>query len=304
MNKITSLFILLLIAGASCEKKQNNEENTNKDTMAVDSSQMKKENKPELVLQWSTDTTLKTCESVLYDKSKNVLYVANIDGDPTKKDNNGFIAKVSPDGKIENLKWVTGLSAPKGMGLSNGKLYVTDITAVAEIDTAKGKVVKRHEVPGAKFLNDIAVGDDGTVYFTDSETNKIHTLKNGKVETFLADSLKGPNGLYVLNGKLYLASMGSNDFRAIDLATKKDTVLASGIGAGDGVEYTGKDETFVVSNWMGQVFLVKDGKAELLLDTQNQKLNSADIGFIPEKNLVLVPTFFGNKVDAYLLKME
>jgi len=301
MNKIASLFILCAILASSCEKKQNTEENK-KDTVVTDT--VKKEEKPELVLQWSSDTTLKTCESVLYDKSKNILYVSNIDGEPTKKDNNGFIAKVGLDGKVENLKWVTGLSAPKGMGLSNGKLYVTDITDLVEIDTAKGKIAKKYPVKGAKFLNDIAIGEDGTVYFTDSETNKIHTFKNGKVETFKEDSLKGPNGLFVLNGKLYLTSMGSNDLKEIDLTTKKDTVLASGIGYGDGVEYTGKDNVFVVSNWAGQVFLAKDGKATLLIDTQDKKLNSADIAYIPEQNLLLVPTFGGNRIDAYLLKNQ
>jgi hypothetical protein len=98
--------------------------------------------------------------------------------------------------------------------------------------------------------------------------------------------------------------MGSNDLKEIDLTTKKDTVLATGIGYGDGVEYTGKDNVFVVSNWAGQVFLAKDGKADLLIDTQDKKLNSADIAFIPEQNLVLVPTFGGNRVDAYTLKMQ
>lgn len=304
MNRIASLFIALLIVGASCEKKQTGEEN--KDTSAVDSTKHhEKKVKSELVFQWSTDSTLKTCESVLFDKNRNVLYVSSIVGkDPLKKDNDGFIAIVTPDGKIQKEKWVTGLNAPKGSGLSGGKLYVTDIDVLVEIDTAKGKIIKKYPVKGAKFLNDIAVGDDGTVYFTDSGTNKIHSFKDGKVEVFKEDNLNGPNGLFVKDGKLYLSSMGSEDFKVIDLATKKDSVIATGVGKGDGVEYTGKDDQFLVSNWEGQVFLVKKGKAELLLDTKAKNLQSADIGFIPEQNIVLVPTFYGNRVDAYSLTLE
>jgi hypothetical protein len=37
------------------------------------------------------------------------------------------------------------------------------------------------------------------------------------------------------------------------------------------------------------------------LDT-NESSQTADIGFIPEENLVLVPTFFSNKVEAYKLE--
>jgi hypothetical protein len=30
-----------------------------------------------------------------------------------------------------------------------------------------------------------------------------------------------------------------------------------------------------------------------------QKANAADFGFIPEKNMILIPTFFDNKVVSY-----
>jgi hypothetical protein len=54
---------------------------------------------------------------VYHDTSADVLYVSCINGVPAdKKDEDGFIAKVGMDGKIINLKWATGLSAPKGMG--------------------------------------------------------------------------------------------------------------------------------------------------------------------------------------------
>ena len=49
-------------------------------------------------------------------------------------------------------------------------------------------------------------------------------------------------------------------------------------------------------------FVEKNSKGEpaiKILDTKAQKLNTADIGIIPKKNILLVPTFFGNKVVAY-----
>ena len=80
---------------------------------------------------WETTNDLKNPESVAYVPEQNVLFVSNINGKPTEKDQNGFISKVSPsNGNISELNWVTGLNAPKGFTISNNnsKLYVSDIT--------------------------------------------------------------------------------------------------------------------------------------------------------------------------------
>ncbi len=251
---------------------------------------------------WVSDSTLKTPESVLFDKERKVIYVSNVNGMPTDKDKNGFISKLSPEGKIEILEWVKGLDAPKGMGVYKNKLYVTDITRLVEIDIDKGAIVKIYEVPGAKFLNDVTIDPAGLVYFSDTEANKIHTLSDGKVTTWLEEGLKGPNGLLIENNRLLLASFGGQDFKSIDLATKEATDIATEIGAGDGVVYFGEQGHYVVSDWEGTIFLIEpDGKKNLVLDTKADKINSADIDFVAETNMLLVPTFFNNRVVAYKL---
>ncbi len=83
---------------------------------------------------WFTSGDLKVSESVMYYKANDVLYVANINGKPTEKNNMGFISKVSLDGKIDTLKWVSGMNAPKGMGINGNMLYVTDIDRIHAID--------------------------------------------------------------------------------------------------------------------------------------------------------------------------
>src|ERR1700704_2976197 len=93
----------------------------------------------QLVKKWETDSLLKVPESVLYDAGDKVLYVSNIEGtEPWGKDGKGSIGKVGLDGKIIKADWVTGLQAPKGLGLYKGKLYAADIDNVAVIDVAKG----------------------------------------------------------------------------------------------------------------------------------------------------------------------
>ena len=153
-------------------------------------------------LLWETPDELTTCESVLYDAESGNIYVANIEGDASEKDGKGSISIISKDGQISQRDWVTGLNAPKGMGIANGKLYVTDIDEVVEIDIASAKVANRHPVEGAQFLNDLDT-HDGVVYFTDMRAGKIHTLEGGQVSTF-ADGQANINGIRIAdNGTLY-----------------------------------------------------------------------------------------------------
>ncbi|MCD4692290.1 MAG: hypothetical protein K8R79_05210, partial [Calditrichales bacterium] len=131
-----------------------------------------------LTKKWESPQKFKTPESVCYDAKRKIIYVANINGNPTTKDNNGFISKLSLTGKIVDLKWIKELNAPKGMGVFKGKLYVSDIDQVVEIDIDKSKILKRYEADGAKFLNDISIDKSGNVYISDMVANRIYRLKN------------------------------------------------------------------------------------------------------------------------------
>ena len=123
----------------------------------------------QLVKKWESDSIFKVPESVRYDAVNNVLYVSNIDGtEPWGKDGKGSIGKIGTDGKIIAAEWVTGLHAPKGMGLHKGKLYVADLTEVVIIDVATGTIEKKIDVPGADRLNDISVDSKGVIFVSDS----------------------------------------------------------------------------------------------------------------------------------------
>ncbi len=149
-------------------------------------------------------------KSALPDPTGTFAYVSNINGNPTDKDGNGFIAKVSlKDGKIIAPKWATGLDAPKGLALSDGQLFVSDIDRLVEIDTATGEIVASYKAPGAKFLNDVAADDRGHVYVSDCGTSTIWRLTDDRLEKWLdGPELKYPNGLLVQGDKLIVAAWG------------------------------------------------------------------------------------------------
>ncbi|MBO9205352.1 MULTISPECIES: SMP-30/gluconolactonase/LRE family protein [Niastella] len=246
----------------------------------------------QLVKKWETDTLLKVPESVLYDAENKILYVTNIDGQPWEKDNKGSVGKVGLDGKIIAVDWVSGFNAPKGMGLYKNNLYVADVDKVGVIDTKKGVLTQTIPVTGAEGLNDLTVDKKGVIYVSDSKTKKVHRIENGQVTTWL-ENLKGPNGVFIEGNDLYLLDAGSLN------KVEKDKSLTK---LADGLEHvTGKD--YIVSCWIGTVYYVKgDGTKQMLLDTREQKSNTADIGYDAKNRIVYIPTFFKNKIVAYELK--
>jgi len=249
---------------------------------------------------WETDSVLKVPESVLFDGDNKILYAANIDGtDPWAKDGKGSVAKVGLDGKVIATEWISGLNAPKGMGLHKGKLYVADLNELVVIDIAGGKIEKRIVVTGAEGLNDVSVSKNGTVYVSDSKLKKVFVVKDGVTELLL-DTLKGPNGVLIRGDDFYLLDAGGMYKMNKD---KTLTKITDGMDGGtDGIEnISGND--FIVSCWQGVVWYVKaDGSKQQLLDSRPDKKNSADIGIDAKNKIVYVPTFWRNTIVAYRVK--
>ena len=101
---------------------------------------------------------LKVPESVRYDADLDVYFISNINGNPSQKDNNGFIARVKADsvGAVTMLaeggKNGLYLHAPKGMAIQGDTLFVADIDTVRMFHRETGAVLGARGVPGATFL--------------------------------------------------------------------------------------------------------------------------------------------------------
>ncbi|TDQ17521.1 hypothetical protein DFQ04_2175 [Algoriphagus boseongensis] len=252
---------------------------------------------PSLTLLWETADSLMTNESVLFDDATGTIYVSNIEGqDPLGKDGKGSIGIISKDGKIINASWVSGLNAPKGMAISNGKLYVTDIDEFVEIDIATAKISNKWKVEGAQFLNDVAA-HEGKVYFTDMNTGKVHAYADGGITT-ISEGNESINGIAVSTDGtiLGLDASGLKKWNA-DGTT---TLINSAVTGGDGLIILG-DGNFVASRWQGEIWFANDSTQTLMLDTKAIESNTADIGYNAAEKIVYVPTFFKNKVAAYKL---
>lgn len=258
----------------------------------------------QFVKVWETAPVFKVPESVLLDASSQTLFVANIDtingSGPWSKDGRGSIGKMSANGKDVKAEWVTGLEAPKGMGIYNGKLYVADITNVVVIDINGAKIEKTIAIPNAENLNDLTIDKSGVIFVSDSRGRKIYKVKDGVAEVYV-DGLRNPNGVLAHNNDFYILDNGTLLKVNADKTTKK--VVEGMDGGTDGIENLSGDE-FIVSAWGGIVYLVNTatGSKEVLLDSRADKANAADIAVDKATKTVFVPTFWKNTIAAYQVK--
>ncbi|MES2003509.1 MAG: ATP/GTP-binding protein [Bacteroidota bacterium] len=252
-----------------------------------------------LVKKWETDALLKTPESVLYDAKEKILYVSNIDGAPAEKDGKGSIGKVALDGKIIAVDWVTGLNAPKGMGMYKNKLYVADLTEVTVIDIEKAAIVQHIPIEGSVFLNDITIDKNGVVYVSDTRNFKVYKIEKGIVTT-LFQNMQGPNGLLAVGNELLILDKGS----LLKMGSSGNLgVVCDGMEPStDGIEMVQPNE-YLVTAWSGVIYYIyANGNKQTLLDSREQNINTADIGYDAKNRIVYVPTFYKNKIVAYELK--
>lgn len=258
---------------------------------------------------WRTAAVFKTPESVAFDPSHNCLYVSNYDnrlGNPQAR--TGFISRIGLDGTVLDLTWVPQLDGPCGLGVHGSRLYVAECTGtLVVIDTETGRVIERHPVPGARFLNDLAIDAAGTVYLSDTSPPRgydsvIYRFRDGAVETWLTGpEIDRANGLCVCGDELVIGNSGDCRLKAARLSDghiRTITTLAK--GTLDGIRSLGDD--LLVSFWEGSTWrITAAGDAIEVISITGSGNNMADFEFVPGKGLLVVPTFSGNSVIAWRL---
>jgi sugar lactone lactonase YvrE len=254
---------------------------------------------------WTTPRELRIPESAAYDPATDAVYISNYDGyNPSRGTGRQSIARVSLDGTRIEADWLTGVNNPTGLTVHGDRLYAVEPRQVVEIDPKAGTIVARHAVPGAAMLNDIAAAPDGTLYVSDPPKSTLHRLKDGAVEVWLqSPEIVRPNGLHVAGDKLVVAANGDRCLKTVDLVTKEVVPVATlTLGIIDGVK-SDNEGNFLVSINEGRLVRVSpEGRVTTLLDTSAVGTNIADFDYIPEKKMLVLPTFVDNRVVAYTLE--
>ena len=253
---------------------------------------------------------MRTPESVYLDEGSGYLYVSQIDGQPAEKDGKGRISKLGLDGTVVAADWFTALNAPKGLRSFGGTLWVADLDEVIGIDIASAKETARIKIDGAKFLNDVAVGAEGTVYASDTMGSKIYAIKDGKASVFAeGEQLEYPNGLFVEGERLVVGGWGKPeaDFStkvpgrlySLDLKTKQKTLITKQpLGNIDGVEQEARGGYLVTDYLAGKVIQVSPTGESRVVRTFKPGL--ADHTFLyAQGDILIAPHMNENTVGAY-----
>lgn len=99
-----------------------------------------------------------------------------------------------------------------------------------------------------------------------------------------------------------MITSNSSELKSFNLETKESIVLVDSLGHGDGIVPVGNG-AYLASSWRGEIFYITaDWQRSQILDTRTAEINAADIDYIIDKNMLLVPTFFKNQVVAYRLE--
>lgn len=295
---ISGLIVLL----TACRQGKKEQKNQSDPTMDMDTNSLV----VKLEQVWETDTSqLITPECATYDPERKVLYISNLNRD-NEEENDGYISIVNPDGGIKNARWIEGLGSPLGNDIYNDFLYVNDNGNIVKINIQNGEIVEKINVEGASDLNGMDIDKNGNIYSADSDGNKIFKVTQDKEVTLLfeGEALNEPNGVLFKDGKLIVASFSDNSLLSLNLKDKSITTLVEGIGKVDGIISLEQGHYFT-SSWSGEIYFISsDMNEQKILDTSSEKINAADIGYIPQDSILVVPTFFDNRLVAYKVVMD
>jgi len=310
--------VVLVVAGCSSGEKASTDTATAKaaDTAAAAAA-------PAMFASAGATDSMKTPESVRYDADLDAYFVSNINGNPSAKDGNGFIAQVDA-GNTSSVKMVVQggkngatLNAPKGLAVVGDTLWVADIDAVRAFNKRTGAVIANIDLRPMKatFLNDVVAGPNGAIYITDSGVkfddkggmthpgqDQIFKIVGRKASVAIkSDSaLKSPNGIAWdgANGRFVLGPFADKVVTGWKDGDTTVTPIGTGPGGYDGVEVL-SDGRILVTSWAdSSVQVIANGAFRKVVANVD---GPADIGVDTKRNVLAVPRFTAGRVEYFTI---
>jgi glucose/arabinose dehydrogenase/sugar lactone lactonase YvrE len=248
---------------------------------------------------------LRAPEAVLHDEEQDVYFVTN----------QGFVSRVTPDGKIAELKFIEGLRAPKGMAIRGPELWIADFDRLRVFDRVTGSEMGDVDLApyGAVSLHAVAVGPDDLVYVTDTDVKSgengeqvrqgdgrvFRVAAGGEVEIIATgEELRSPSGIVWDGTRFLIAQAYGKEVLAWNPGTATKAVLR-GPGAYDGLVVLPSGAVIVSSHHDDQLYVAPAGGE--LRPLFSRKPSPGGIGFDRKRNRLLIPSAVGDWLEAWTL---
>jgi len=266
---------------------------------------------------------MKTPESVRYDADLDAYFISNINGNPSQKDGNGFIARVDAGNTsamtivVQSGKNGATLNAPKGLAIVGDTLWVADIDVARAFNKRTGAPIATIDLRPMKatFLNDVVAGPDGSVYITDSGIffdakggmthpghDQIFKISGRKATVAITgdSTLKSPNGIAWdgANARFVLAPFADNVVSAWKDGDSTVTPVGTGPGGYDGIEALADGRVLVTSWTDSSVHVISNGTFRKVIGNVE---GPADIGVDTKRNVVAVPRFNAGRIEYFTI---
>ena len=257
-----------------------------------------------------------SAESCSYDPERNVIVVPNRGVPPSVRVNDAWITFLNHDGSVHTSRWIgvqnagpqrdtlsppLNLNEPLGSDIVGGILYLADrdggadpaapiVSVVRRFDLKTGAPLAAISVPGASWINDIAVTSDGTVYGTVTGDGQLWRITpGGQASIFVQGApLSRPNGVALdRQGNIVVVNIGSDSVQTFS----RDGALIRterAVQAGnDGLVIMEDGTKYVSSVVNGGVSRIRPGRAPELI-AQNIP-SAASMCYDPAARQLVIP---------------
>ena len=252
-------------------------------------------------------------QSIISDQGEG-YFIANANGEPGNRNNEGFITKLDKQGQIVDLHFIQGgqgnniLHSPTGMVLVNTLLYVADLDTIRGFDKTTGKPiisVSLHRYNCSTLVGLTADGK-GRLFVSDMETNAIYRIdptQEYAVSLLVQDpNLSGPRGLAIHPRSGHVVGVSWNNgkiFEITDQGTIKELLANSFFSRRfhnlEGIDFDQYGSMYVSDITAGKVWRIRgDLKKEVIAEFL---VSPAGINIDRKNHLIMVPYLYANGAE-------
>src|SRR5438034_8348619 len=266
-------------------------------------------------------TGLKNPAGFIVDPATGSYFISNENGQPTERDNNGFITKLGPDGTIIKLKFVEGgtggvtLHAPQGLAIIDRTLYVSDIDQVRRFHADTGRAFGELDLSSVAvdFLTGLATAGHSMLYIADAGADailRVDTRRSSKPTVLVKDpALAGPHRLAVnpATGALVVVSWNTGKILEVTNEGAVKVLFANSLfnarfGNLTGVDFDASGNMYVSDFSQGKVIRIDPN---FRFQTIAEFLTTpASLGIDRKNHLILVPYRSGDAAEMNGLGRE